>query len=32
MPFTNPPHFFCDECVPFKAEKKQTEKKIKKPA
>lgn len=25
MPFTNPPHFFCDECVPFKAEKKQTE-------
>lgn len=22
MPFTNPPHFFCDECVPFKAEKK----------
>lgn len=21
MPFTNPPHFFCDECVPFKAEK-----------
>lgn len=27
MPFTDPPHFFCDECVPFKAEKKQTEKK-----
>ena len=26
MPFTNPPHFFCDECMPFKAEKKQTEK------
>lgn len=25
MPFTNPPHFFCDDCVPFKAEKKQTE-------
>ena len=25
MLFTNPPHFFCDECVPFKAEKKQTE-------
>lgn len=21
MPFTDPPHFFCDECVPFKAEK-----------
>lgn len=21
MPFTGPPHFFCDECVPFKAEK-----------
>ena len=25
MPFTNPPHFFCDECVPFKAEKKKAE-------
>ena len=25
MPFTDPPHFFCDECLPFKAEKKQTE-------
>lgn len=22
MPFTDPPHFFCDECLPFKAEKK----------
>ena len=25
MPFTNPPHFFCDECVPFKVEEKKTE-------
>lgn len=29
MPFTNPPHFFCDECVPFKVEKKQTESEVK---
>ena len=26
MPFTSPPHFFCDEHVPFKAKEKQTEK------
>ena len=29
MPFTNPPHFFCDECVPFKVEKKQMESEVK---
>ena len=26
MPFMNPPHFFCDECAPFKAEEKKTKK------
>lgn len=29
MPQPDPPHFFCDECVPFKAKKKQTESEVK---